>query len=223
MKFYALGHLTRPKNGPADTEWLPIEGAPTGDAPCCPNCGSYLGARPLLPVVDIELKEWGEEWGDFAYGIGDELLMSERTRDVFQRTGITGFDAFLPTRTVRAMARKRGMPPPPTYVAGRINRGCAVIDEVRSGFVRQGPTICSYCRTGGILDSHKSIHLELGSWGGCDIFYAWGLPGTIFVSDRFRSICLKEGISNVNLVPAEECVIDPSRPPRMWGTRPTSS
>lgn len=207
MNFYALGDLNRPK-GPADTEWLPVEGAATDDAPRCPICGSFIGPRPLLPIVDIELKAWGHEWGDLAFGVGDELLMSERAMEIMLAAGIKGLEGFLPTRTVRATAKIRGIAAPPQYVAARLNRGCATVDERRSGMVRKGPTTCYYCRTGGVIQKYDGIFIEDTSWKGCDIFYPWGMPGTILVSERFRALCQNASISNSDVIPAENCKFD---------------
>lgn len=206
--FFVIGGLGHPMGKAADTEWLPVEGAPRGDAPRCPVCGNYVGARPLLPVVNIELKAWGQEWGDIAFGVGDELLISERTRDIATGAGLIGFEEFLPTRVVRATARKRAMAVPPTYVAARIMRGGAVVDERRSGVVRQGPTICSFCRTAGILERHDGVYLEEGSYRGQDIFYAWGFPGVILISDRLKELFTSKGVTNFDPIPAEEYRVD---------------
>jgi hypothetical protein len=205
MSFYVVGELSLRKGKVADTEWLPVDAAPRGNAPTCPVCSSYVGPRPLLPVVDIELKCWGRLWGDIAFGVGDELLITERTQKIAECAGLKGFEEFLPTRLVRATARSRGMSAPPTYVAAKLARGGGIVDENRSGFVRQGPRICSYCRTAGVLERYDGIYLEEGSYGKFDIFYPWGLPGTIMVSQRLKDIFTANAVTNFYPMTAEKC------------------
>jgi len=84
MKFYVLEN---PKVGPGDgdavTDYLYVDGSKLGDAPQCPVCGKYLGGMPLLPPIRLELKAWGSRWGDVAFFGGDQILVSNRLRDLF--------------------------------------------------------------------------------------------------------------------------------------------
>ena len=53
------------------------------------------------------------------------------------------------------------------------------------------------------------MRVDSTSWSGEDMFYAWGLCGTVIVTDRVRQLRDDHGLTNVTLTPTEEYFWDP--------------
>lgn len=88
--------LQNPKTecGHAVTDYLPVDGSRVGDAPRCGVCGKFLGMLPLLPPVRVELELWGKRWGDIAFGPGDQILVSDKLKNLFVEANLVGFNSF---------------------------------------------------------------------------------------------------------------------------------
>jgi ribosomal protein L34E len=208
MKFYVLEN---PKVGPGDgdavTDYLYVDGSKLGDAPQCPVCGKYLGGMPLLPPIRLELKAWGSRWGDVAFFGGDQILVSNRLRDLFVEAGLSGFTRFDPAELVKISRRKKRVGSPPNYQLASIQRGRALVDDAASGLERNEPSTCDECRSAGIRRTDRIV-LEANTWSGEDVFHARGLPGTILASERFKRLCDDHDLANCCLVPAEDYHFD---------------
>lgn len=207
MKFFALQN---PKAGRGDavTDYLPVDGSRTGDAPRCPVCGKFLGMLPLLPPVRVELEAWGSRWGDVAFGPGDQILVSDKLKKLFAEAGLVGFERLDSVEIVKAKRRKPGAGDPPGYWLASIQRSRAVLDESASGLVREEAPTCEECRIGGIIKRVSRIVLQASTWSGEDVFFARGLPGAVLVSERFKRLCDANGLSNCSLVAAEDFSFD---------------
>lgn len=198
--------LRNPKagSGNAVTDFVPIDGAQTGDAPRCEVCGKYVGMRPLLPPIRIELDAWGSSWGDVVFGPGDQLLISQRLKEVFVEAGLSGFTSLSPTAIVKFRRRRKSLGGnPPDYWLASIVRSEAMLDEGASGLERDTGEVCSTCGLGGIIERVRRVALQPDTWSGEDIFFARGLPGTILTSRRFAALCEAVGIANCSLVGAD--------------------
>ena len=115
MKFFVLRN---PKAGGAlaVTDFLPVERSRRGRAPQCPVCGKYVGVRPLLPPVRVELKAWGVlQWGDVAFGTGDQILVATKLTTLFSRAGLVGWARLDPVEVVKTTRRRAISGPPPAY------------------------------------------------------------------------------------------------------------
>jgi ribosomal protein L34E len=158
MKFYVLEN---PKVGPGDgdavTDYLYVDGSKLGDAPQCPVCGKYLGGMPLLPPIRLELKAWGSRWGDVAFFGGDQILVSNRLRDLFVEAGLSGFTRFDPAELVKISRRKKRVGSPPNYQLASIQRGRALVDDAASGLERNEPSTCDECRSAGIRRTDRIV------------------------------------------------------------------
>jgi hypothetical protein len=196
MKFFVL---VNPKGGRgiAVTDFAPVDGSHTGDAPRCDTCGNYVGLRPLLFPVRVELECWGSKWGDIAFGPGDQLLISGRLRRAFAEAGLNGFTLLDPVEVAKVRRRQPSMKGnPPDYWLATLARSEAVLDERASGLERGDGSVCTDCGLGGVIKRIHGVVLRPNTWSGEDVFFARGLPGTILTSERFKSLCENAGFAN---------------------------
>ena len=210
MSFYVL----KSEGGRFGTKWVyadVLEPHQTDDVgPRCPVCGKTVGPLVWLPPHRIKLSSAKpEKWGDFLWGAGFDLMVSEHFKQIYEREGLRGIVRFWPpAEIVRMGTKKTGdlVPQPSTYFLMEVNWDGASEDEEASGIVVQYPAkpACSYCRQSGRgLLKRKGIILEAGSWKGEDIFKARG-ESDILVSERFKEVAERYKLKNVRLIPAEK-------------------
>lgn len=218
MKFYVL----KSEGGRFGTKWAYadiLDPQNTEDVgPRCPVCGETVG--PLVWLLPHRIKLASakpEKWGDFLWGAGFGLMVSERFKQIYEQEGLRGIVRFWPpVEIVRMGTKKTGdlVPQPPTYYLIEINWDGAAMDEKASEVVVQYPEKpeCSYCRQSGRGRlKQKGIILETGSWKGDDIFHARGAGG-ILVSERFKEVAERYRLKNVLLISAERYAYDAHRP-----------
>lgn len=207
MKFFVLDN-PKAGEGAAVTDFVPVDGSRTGEAPRCTVCRVYIGMRPLLPPIHVELDTWGSEFGDIAFGPGNELLISERCVKIFRASNLSGLIDVGPVEIKKVKLHKKLRGLAPQYYCYRVGHSRAVIDEAMSGLISEEPWTCIECRISGIIKRARSIVLAPNSWSGEDIFFARGLPGTVLASEKFQRLSQENQISNCLLVPAEEFSFD---------------
>jgi len=208
MKIFVLQN-SKAGGGQAVTDFLPIDGALTGDAPRCNLCDKYVGMRPLLPPVRVELEGWGSSWGDVVFGPGDQVLISERLKGLFTDAGLRGFLRYDPVDVVKAKRRGGAAEgSPPNYWLAAVARSRAVLDAAASGLERDNAPVCTECGLGGVVKRLRRIVLQPNNWSGEDVFFARGLSGTILTTERFKSLCDSAELANCSLVPAEAFSFD---------------
>ncbi|WP_224240842.1 imm11 family protein [Hyalangium gracile] len=167
--------------------------------------------RTWLPPYRVELELYGQEPGDFVDGPGgNSFLISERMTGFFRAEGLTGLLGLHPVEVVRARRKRQGAKPDavPRYFAVTPCQSRAAVDVARSRLRYDKPVTCPECRSAG-LDSIHGFVLEPGTWQGEDVFRARGSAGRVIVSERFAEFVRRHGLTNMKLVPSEECVSDP--------------
>ncbi|NUQ79859.1 MAG: hypothetical protein HUU21_40675 [Polyangiaceae bacterium] len=175
-----------------------------GEAPECPKCHEHIGLLPTLPPIHAELELFGHYFADVGFA-GSQLLVSARLRELFIQHQYTGLYDFFPVNIFHVKSRKRKLRNEcPRYFLASITRSRAAIDTRASGFEWQSGPECPECRRGTIIKRWARVIIEPGTWGGEDIFYARGLSGTIFVTERFREMYLTNGFRGGVFIPAEE-------------------
>ena len=208
MKFYVL---TNPHGFGrlAVTDFSTAEPVRLGEAPKCPVCGKFIGMLPWLPPHRAELELWSGEFGDIAFGPGNELLVSERFAGVYRDWGLTGLTGFHDVEITRVLRRSgpRLRKPPPSYYCVGVCRSRAAVDVQASGLGLKAPWTCEECRSGFIVRSERVV-VEEGTWSGEDVFFARGLPGTILTSEHFREFFEANEINNGVLVQAHKYAFD---------------
>jgi len=202
MHFFKLNEYPQSN---ADTEFSEEDGYNQGDADQCEQCGAYVSMLRWLPPYRVTLELFGERFGDFVFGTGNDFLVSQKFRDVYFRTrltGLTGFDIVTVTN-IKSMRvpRHKSFPQPPAYFRVCPVRGEAAIDIVASGLEWEKPPTCPRCKTG-IKKRWKRLVLEQGTWTGEDVFAPRGLS-CIMVTQRFKDACEQNGITNAVFIPAE--------------------
>lgn len=208
MKFFVLQN---PKVGrrEAVTDFVPVDGALMGDAPRCPVCDKYIGLRPLIPPVKVELEGWGASWGDIAFGPADQILVSDSLKNAFVKASLSGFTRFDPVVVANTRQRRASISGgPPEYWLGTIVRSRAMLDDSASGLERGDGTVCPECGLAGVNKRLRRVVLKSDTWSSEDVFFARGLPGTILVSERFKSLCETTGLTNCSFVDAEKFGFD---------------
>ncbi len=202
MKFYVLSS-PRDTDGAAVTDFSKSGSVNRGEAPTCPICGGFTGMLPWLPPYRAELEVWGKDFGDIAFGPGNELLVAQRVADAFKSEGLVGFSGFDEVDIVKVIRRggSKITSHPPRYYCVAIARSRAAIDVEASGLVHEEPFTCPECRIG-LVKRTTRIVLEEGTWSGEDVFYARGLPGTILASERFKAFFDRYSVDNGTLIDA---------------------
>jgi hypothetical protein len=169
----------------------------------CRACRTALGGRRWEPPHRIELSK--AQYGDFVWGAGIDLLMSERALAVYRDAGLSGITEIGPAiEVVRVGNRKpealHAQPPEYHEVIYRLDG--ADLDDERSDARRDSvPVRCQACRQN--LDSVKGIFLKRGSWRRADIFGAFGLPARTLITEQFRDAILRAGLVGMEIVPSE--------------------
>jgi len=207
MTFYVL---EAPKSDQSDAETICLDAEKTqmGTAPRCPVCGAAVGQLRPLPPRQIEVALGGRRFGDLGFGLGTELLVSERFRDAFVKSGLTGLPVFTPAEIIGVIARFGKIPTPiPSYFVAAPARSRAIIDDRASGIDYSQRWKCKECKSGMMMRLRRLV-LEPGSWSGEDIFIARGLPGTVITSERFKQFCDRHSFSNCFLVDADRYHFD---------------
>jgi len=210
--FYVL----KPEGMMFGTKWAYGEIAKpdyTGDADQCPVCGAAVSMLRWLPPHRLKLSSaQPHKWGDFLWGAGFPLMVSNRFKMAYETTGLTGITHFYPpAEIVRVGKQKAGDLPRnlPEYSLVDILWNGANLDDARSGALRKRMT-CDFHRNA--VEAIEHIVLEPGSWTGADVFEARGLPGRILVSERFKDMVESYNLKNVRLIPADKYAYDVHRP-----------
>ncbi len=165
-----------------------------GDALRCPKCGRFISSLRALPPIRVELKTYNKQFGDIAFGPGDQILISERLRHAYEVRDMRGLEDFFPVEVFKhSKKRKMGDFEIPDYYHCSIVRSQAKYDQVASEFDWEDPDhICEGCCRDSVLNGYKRLVLISDTWEGHDIFYARGSTGTRVVTERFRQMFKEE-------------------------------
>lgn len=198
MQFFVLRHVVGSSD---ETEFETVAPTTLGEAPTCPVCREgYIGMKPWLPPYTAEIRLRGEHLGDVAFGVGDELLVSEAFRQTWIQSRLLGIDAFNVASIVRVRASKASVSASPFYCI-EPRYGSAWVDFSRSRFERNVEPSCLACGKGAVINAVRGFSVAEGTWGGEDMFRVLGLPGVVIVSARFRKAVEAHRLKNVPTVP----------------------
>ncbi len=197
----------------AQTDYYRVEPANLGPAPRCAYCGRLRGLMVWLPPHRAEIEVWGNTWSDMCFGGGDELLVSSRFRQWYERSGLRGVDGFYPVQITGTRRHGTSHGTPPEYHVVTVSASGAAIDQAASGLERKDGQrdklpICPHCREGGLIQRIRRVVLEPDSWSGEDLFRPRGLSGTYIATSRFQQLATDSGICGVAFVPTEDYQFD---------------
>jgi len=206
MRFYVLRN---PQTDQTDavSDYIPDEDFKTGEAPRCPVCGRATGLRSWEPPYLVEMEFWGKYHGDIAFGTGDEFLVSERFKEIYQKTGLKGLYGFYPVEIFKVKPKRMAADIPNYYLA-KIKYGSASVDIEASGFEYDNYGYCNVCKEGGLLKRGRKVVIIQETWIGDDIFNPKGLSGTIIATQRFKDFCDSKSLKNIYLIEAEKYSFD---------------
>jgi hypothetical protein len=209
MRFYVL----EPERGERfGTKWAYGDTVGTGVfekiGQRCPVCGETVGHLVWLPPHRIRLSSSKPfKWGDFLWGVWlSGPMVSAHFRTVYEQGQMKGIRQFHPPAEIVSAGRRRTGDVHielPTYHLIEIERLGPELDEDASGVVRVYLK-CSYCHRGR-LEGWDRIVIKPGTWSGEDIFFPRGLPGTCVVSEQLKDAVDINRLTNVRLIPVEEC------------------
>ncbi|HOL56854.1 MAG TPA: hypothetical protein PK351_06265 [Spirochaetota bacterium] len=97
----------------------------------CPVCGRAVSMLKWLPPHRVKLSSAKpEKWGDFVWGAGFTLLVSDRFKAIYEQEDLRGVKFFSPVGVVRIGTRKTGYLPSgmPTYYSIEVIWGGAKLD-----------------------------------------------------------------------------------------------
>jgi hypothetical protein len=155
-----------------------------------------------LPPLRVVLRLYGKEFGDFAFmGASDDFLVSDRFREAYQANGLTGLIGFEPVDVVRLQSRRKILSDPPKYYRVAAHYGNTALDLAASGVEWVTPPTCPQCRYATLV-RWKGLVIEQTTWTGEDAFRPRGMPGATLVTERFKTVCESNHISNAMFRPA---------------------
>lgn len=191
------------------TYFAPCDKATLQNPEQCRQCGSYLGPLRWMPPYRAEIELHASTYGDLAFGPGEELLVSERFRDLYVEEQLLGIDAFTEAGIMRAVFRGPRKPRTaiPRYFVALPVRSRATIDHVASGFEWEEVPRCPECMLGRGIRRWRGIVIKSDTWSGEDIFRARGAGG-IYASTRFLLFCERNKISNATFIYAPDYAYD---------------
>lgn len=175
----------------------------------CPVCTECVGSLPWLPPYHAEIVLHGRKLGDIIKCSGDDLLVSARFHEAWLTAGLRGISQFSAIERLRVRPARFGRKPlayfhiHPQYFGTRIDLDSSLIDYDRGG-------TCKHCHSG-LINNVRRLVINESSWTGEDLFFAWGKPGSVIVSDRVRELRDKHGLTNMNLTRVEEYLWDPEK------------
>jgi hypothetical protein len=196
-----------------DVDVEEVEPVNCGEAPRCPQCGTFVGLLQWLPPYRVKLELYGQELGDFIKRSTHAFLISERFAEAFRAEGLTGLEGFHPVEVVRVRSRRKRVGKAstvPRYFVVSARYGRAAVDLVLNRVRTLRTPTCSECRSGGISAINGFV-VESGTWSGEDIFRPRGMPGELVVSERFKAFAERHALTNVVLTPTEQYVWDPGQ------------
>jgi hypothetical protein len=205
MQFYMMGDL-RTKDRTYDAEGSRMKPTGLGEASQCPNCNRYVSMLHWLPPYHTDIVVHGKQLGDVVDCSNASILVSERFRDAWLAEELKGINEFSPLERLRIRPARLGKTRP-TYFHVSPGLFGTQIDVERSLIEYSAPITCSKCKSGDI-QSARGVVIDKASWTGEDLFFPWGMSGRVIVTERVRQIRDKYGLTNMNLVPTEEVLID---------------
>jgi hypothetical protein len=215
MIFYHVERFPNDQQTTYRTDFAKPDGTRRGDGLRCVVCGGYIGMKEWLPPYRVELEAWGEGFGDLAMGnAGDDILVSQRVKTLWQEYGLRGLSGFHPVEVV-AVKRRKAKGDVPRYYRAKVSFSQTVVDHDASGTVwdheAEDPlAFCMECRTNPTasgIEAIKRVIIDPKTWSGEDLFIPRGLPDFI-TSDRFKNFRDEHRITNAVLTRAEDYWFD---------------
>jgi len=187
------------------------------EAERCPVCGVPIGFYKWMPPYRIYLSSVkSQKWGDFIWGAGFSLLVSENFKRIYTEENLTGIEKIsIPVEIGKMGNRKLANLPTllPIYHLIYVPWGLVNQDDEKSKLNHEQPEKikCPYCRRGQSWRKQQGIIIDENSWHGEDIFKPRGSPFELLVSERFKQVVENYRLKNIWFIPAENYCYDERR------------
>lgn len=212
MKREGFYRLEQPRFGQYATAYYEAdEHTACGEFPKCPKCGGAIGMRRWLPPRRVHLKQ-ARDIGDLIFGAGGgDMLVSEKFKETFERSGLTGIKEFNPVEVVSIIPKNESRRSLILFEAVIGIRQSKVLFEKMGVTWQRKPTryCCDLCGPGGggrngVYESYARIVVDASSILDSDLFYAINLPGVILLSSSTREFFLEHSFKNATLTPSSK-------------------
>ena len=205
MQFYVMDLEIGSTDDTSLERMEPIHRGTVDDCQKCPTCGEPKGSLPWLPPYRVAVRAHGKQLGDVAFD-SMHIVVSEKFRQARTEAQLKGIDTFHHLERIRVRPARLGRKTP-TYFYVRAQRFGTRVDLDRSLIEYDRPFSCMTCLEAG-MESVRGFAIDESSWTGEDIFIAWGMPGSIIVTDRVRQLRDDHDLKNVTLTPTEKYFCD---------------
>ncbi|WP_207427628.1 hypothetical protein [Pedobacter sp. SYSU D00535] len=177
--------------------------------PQCPKCNRAMGQRYWLPPHDIILKQ-PKKVGDFVGGvIGTDLIVSQRFKDKYQESDMSGISKFIELNVVQMGTSKNTPYPIPKLFGAAVETVNTKVDYDKMGvswFSKPKKNNCDLCcpgggGDGGIYQTYEKVVLKQETLTQNDFFIPINFTGNIMVTERAKEFIDRNQFTNVQLTP----------------------
>ena len=177
------------------------------NSPQCPKCGRAVGQLYWLPPYDIILKQ-PKNVGDFVGGIiGTDLIVSQKFRDKYQQSALTGITKFTELNVVEMRTKRNTSYTIPKLYGATIEIANTQVDYDKMNvtwFSKPEKNICNLCcpsggGEGGIYQTYDKIVIKQDTLTDYDFFIAINFIGNVMVTERAKSFIHTNNFTNVIL------------------------
>ena len=172
-----------------------------GDCLYCPLCNAPITKKQWMHPRKIKLSK--PKYPDYiSYWAGDGIIVSERFKEAYEKSGLKGITLFSPVEVVKVSRIKENSPKPPNYYDAMPTISFAKVDDSKSIIKgRRQEHKCSLCNPRGkTTDLIRSITLDWSGWRGEDVFRLHELGKTYFATQHFVDFCQQNEFENFNFV-----------------------
>ncbi len=134
MRFYVVDYGLHARN--VGTELVYPSGVERGPAPTCPVCRRHIGKlQPIMPY-QFYVETYGRGFGDVCFGPACRMFCTERFKEAWEGSSLTGIEAFSPVEILGVRRKRRFAGDPPPYYLLTIVHTQAAMDEKAAHLIR---------------------------------------------------------------------------------------
>ncbi len=170
----------------------------------CLVCHRPVSPMKTIPPYQIAITSANpKKIGDFIFGTGEGLFISDKVYNLFMRENIKDIridDRVNIVKMGRIMVEQAQLTPP-KYFACSVKKGGGKIDVTKSQYKYIKEPQCPYCQAA-IMESCIGQYIQEGTWKGDDIFYPLFGEG-IFITERLKKLLEEHNITGYTAFPGE--------------------
>ncbi len=186
-------------------------GTKRGPAPKCPVCGRFIGQLEWLPPYRVEIETWGTAFGDVMIAGTADLVVSSAFCALFEQNKLFAHGVFESVEVAKVIKHRKLSAKLPVFFKRTLPVGPVRIDHAASEFIwSNNEEPCPNCMwpKGGFVKGYKGLVIDASTWAGEDLFHPYGTPVNFIVTERFRTMCEENGVTNVEFEAVENCILE---------------